>query len=289
MVFPRRLQQCYSAALKRGEERSQQYTEDRQLDKNHDQREEEFRKDVETVLAAERRNRIRWAIIGLLMLLGSVGLFVLFAEYRVFFFRPKPDMKEVERVAFKKTNDPVCRELLAKVDAIKDSWRSEQLSMKDLYEKGSAAEVAKGRARLQQMIGAYEIEKQRRVLMIPKEDRVHAELSAYFKHVLFYLRQMDDLLAQKQGPPPAEPVADAGGGDADADADSDADAGVKKEAPAGERYIRAWRLVTEDHDKWRVYRQGPVPCGQRRGPTPAFNPTSASETSADAGPPAATD
>ena len=238
------------------------------------EREEDFQQHIDTMLAAERKTRTKWALIGVVLALGSVGLFVLFAEYRTFFFRPKPNMQEVERVALQKTNDPVCRTLLEHVDALKDDWRAHQVEMRTLHESTDVAAIEEGRERIAQMVTRYKVEQKRRELIIAKEDRVHNELAAYFKHVLFFLDRMDALLQARAESLTAPPeAADAGAIAERSDAGAQSDAGEAREAEsAQDTYTRAWRNVTEDHDKWRVYRQGPIPCGQRTGPVPELPP-----------------
>lgn len=248
---------------------------------------ETYEEQLATIMAAERAKNIKWAVIGLLVVLASVGLFVLFATYRTFFFRPKPDMVEVERVAFEKTNDPACRTMLTKVDELKDRWNEDRDALRPLIASKDAEAISGGRAKLQAMIENYKFEQRRREIIITKEPRSQGELAQYFKHVLFYLQKMDTLLADAQtdiqrAPEPADAPKTGEGEAKDAEGEAedqakDPAATAKQDKEKGgeeaaetpqKAYERAWRLVTEDHDKWRVYRQGPVPCGPRDGEPP---------------------
>lgn len=264
-------------------------TEERSLSnqpKHSGDSQETYEEQLATIMAAERAKNIKWAVIGLLVVLTSVGLFVLFATYRTFFFRPKPDMIEVERVAFEKTNDPACRTMLTKVDELKDRWNDDRDALRPLIASKDLEAIADGRARLQAMIENYKFEQRRREIIITKEPRSQGELAQYFKHVLFYLQKMDTLLADAQtslqrAPEAADsPKVDEGskekGNDEARDKAADPTAADEQDKAGGDAeaetpqkaYERAWRLVTEDHDKWRVYRQGPVPCGAREGEPP---------------------
>ncbi len=249
------------------------------MDKSPESDDQNFEQQLEAVMAAERSNRLKWGVIGLTVATVSVGLFVLFAEYRTFFFRPKPNMEEIKKVAFDKTNDPACRTLLDNVDKLKDRWEKERAALRPLYKSTDVEAIAKGRQVIAEMLDAYALERRRREIILTKEPRSQTELAQYFRHVIFFLKKMDKLLAERVEAinNPAAAQADAGtdGANADAGVFRKTDAGTlevalnkpKKEDP-DKAYDRSWKLVTEDHDKWRIYRQGPVPCGQRDGDVP---------------------
>lgn len=264
----------------------------------------DLRASVEEVLAANRKTRMKWAAAGLSIVAVSVGLFALFATERAFFFRPKPDMKEVERLSFQDTNDPACRELVGNIDALETRWKSERMGLRKLFDATDKAAIEAGLKQVRHYTEVYRTEQRRAQIIITQDPSVTADIARYLRHVLSYLKAMDQLLAER--------LAELNGV-AEAKADDDAKdptprkvydptairtveiPGLGKVAVTGtplpsspidpsamasktpaERYLRAWSAVTEDHDKWRVFRQGPIPCGHRAGDVPPLPDTSSS-------------
>lgn len=229
----------------------------------------------------QRRTRLKWALIAGGLLAVSALLFVAFAEYRVFFFRPKPDMKEVERVALAKTNDPACRALVDHIDQQQSNWTSRRVDLRKIDQSSSLSDVRAAREEIHAMVVVYDLEERRLETIVVRDPNVRGDMNAYLKQVLRFLKRMDALLTARatalEAPPPA---ADAGKSDAGGStlevpglgqiklAKPDAGPAAASEDAWVAKYQRAWSVITEDQDKWRVFRQGPIPCGRREGKVP---------------------
>ncbi len=248
---------------------------------------------IEELRQTERRGRTRATVIFVtLMALGAAAI-ALGITFREELFRPRPDMEAIEQVAEHWSNDPACRELIAQVDTQQQRWRAERQRIKGLWEADPAAQDA-GRQELRALIDTYELEARRLEIAI-FQDRdtqtaegkwirtdIRKDIRQYFKHVIFYLKKMDSLLAARQeerlaaAQPPAEAGDDVGvlevpglGSVPVVPPRAGQKAAKPAEAPA-DTWERAWSMVTEDHEKWRIFRQGPIPCGHREGEAPAL-------------------
>jgi hypothetical protein len=244
----------------------------------------ELDKQVDDLRQAERKNRLKWSLIAGVLVTVSVVLVVAFVEYREFFFRPKPDMNEVERVAFNKTNDPACRALIDNIDKQEVQWKASRLELQKVDESMDVAAVEAAQKQVRDMLAVYGLEERRLETIAVRDSNVRGDISKYIRHVLHYLKKMEQALdariVELKSPP--APESDAGAADGDAGVKTLQVPGLgevavtKADAGAAEKgttkpvvdYQRAWSMVTEDHDKWRVFRQGPIPCGRREGAVP---------------------
>jgi hypothetical protein len=254
-------------------------------------RDDDINAQVEAMLAAQRSYKRRWAIYGFVVLLIGVGLIAGFAWFREFWFRPTPDIDEIQQNVFDLTNDPACRELLENVDALQTNWTTERQGLRDLFDSNDPDTLQAGRKQVRSYLEAYRVEI-RRVLIIKGQWRhVQRDIESFLKHVVFYLEKMDAALEKKvislaaaaAAPPDADAGADADTGPSDPIAEAVA---AKKAGDPKANYERFWTHVTGDHDKWRIYRQGPIPCGKREGPVPEL-PDTPAEIKLDLGEPAA--
>ena len=234
---------------------------------------------VDAMLEAQRAYKRRWAIYGFVVLLAGVGLIAGFGYFREFWFRPTPDIAEVEKNVFDLTNDPACRELLENVDVLQVRWTKERDALRTLYD-ADPDDIQAGRRQIRTYLDAYQIERRRVTIIKGQWRHVRRDIDAFLAHIVFYLDKMDGALEQRVLGLAAAAHAGADIGIADAgttDAgprDPIAEAVAKKNAsdPKAD-YERFWSHVTADHDKWRIYRQGPIPCGKREGPVPALPDT----------------
>lgn len=249
---------------------------------------------VEAMLEAQKAYKRRWAIYGFLVLLLGVGLIAGFAWFREFWFKPQPDMKQLEKNVYDLTNDPACRELLTNVDALQERWTVERDELSTAFASTDPKVIQAARKKVRAYLAVYHVEN-RRVLIIKGQWRhVQPDIQRFLQHVIFYLEKMDSALEQRVlalAADAASAKADAGPADEDA-GPSDADEGTrdpiaeavakkKKKDPAAD-YQRFWDHVTQDHDKWRIYRQGPIPCGKREGEVPPL-PDKPSDKKLDTG------
>lgn len=248
---------------------------------------------IEELRQTERRGRTRATIIFVtLMALGAAAI-ALGITFREELFRPRPDMEAIEQVAEHWSNDPACRELITQVDTQQQRWRAERQRIKGIWEATDPAAIDAGRQELRGILDAYALEERRLEIAI-FQDRdtqtaegkwirtdIRKDIRQYFKHVIFYLKKMDSLLAARQeervaaAQPPAE-AGDAGmlevpglGSVPVVPPRKGQEAAKPPEAPAA-TWERAWSMVTEDQEKWRIFRQGPLPCGHREGDVPAL-------------------
>jgi len=233
---------------------------------------------IAALTASQRKNRTVWTVVFVACVLFVVTSIWLAAENRELLFAPKPDMTEVERLAFEGSNDPACRQLVDTLDGRQKVWTQQRAGLKDLYTSTDRAAIVAGRMELQVLIETYKQE-QRRLEIAVIQDRdtetfegrrhktdLRADIQRYFKHVLHYLGKMEGLLGER--------LAELDGGGARVDVPGLGEVKVVSGTGASplERYQTAWSRVTEDHDKWRIFRQGPSPCGRREGAVPELPP-----------------
>lgn len=236
---------------------------------------------VAELAANQRKSRVVWTAVFLSAVVFLVAAIWLAAENRELLFAPKPDMSEVERLAFERSNDPACRQMVETLDARQQGWSQLRVELKELHASTDRAAIEKGRASIVELMETYRLE-QRRLEIAVIQDRdaetaegrwhktdLRGDIQRYFKHILHFLGKMEaaltERLAELDGKVTGEPLVVAGLGEV----------GRKdgeKAATAGERYQTAWSRVTEDHDKWRIFRQGPSPCGRREGAVPELPP-----------------
>jgi hypothetical protein len=224
--------------------------------------------ELDSMLRGQRVYRRRSAIAGLsIFLLLAFGIAVS-AYFKEFWFRPTPDMEEVERISYALTNDPVCRELVTIVDGLQKRWKTDRRELRTLILSEDPAAIQAGRRRLEDYIDAYKIETRRVTIMKGQWPHIRDDVQRFLRHVIFYLDRMNAALERRQLsladgkieaiPDARDPVKEA--------------IDAKSDKLSAEDYERFWSHVTEDHDKWRTYRQGPIPCGMRVGEVPPLPP-----------------
>jgi hypothetical protein len=220
---------------------------------------QELQQFVDQLYLERRRSQRRWAVVGVLIVAATAAVYTLGFRYRAELFRPNPNMEEIESAAFSTSNDPACREMVSQIDALQVRWKEKKASLRELLSSTDAAALQAGRDELKRFLDAYRVERRRLSIIIVHDQEVPADLLRYLKHVLHYLTRMDELLQARQQElsPPPPPT------DAPAPPAAKAD-----EKPPAERYSAAWSAVSEDHEKWRVFRQGPIFCGKRVGEVP---------------------
>ena len=211
---------------------------------------------IASVRETEFRNRAKWTAVFVSMVAVSIGLFALFWNYSTFFFRPKPDMTEVKRVSFEKSNDPACRGLIEAIDATAADWREHRLALKELASSDDPDAIQNGRKILQAHLATYQHERRRAAIIITKDPNVTGDIVRYIKHITAFLKDMDRALNTI-----VIDMAREAAGTAREDA-------KEAEKSPQERYTRGWSKVNEDQEKWRVFRQGAIPCGRRLGEVP---------------------
>ncbi|MEL6179990.1 MAG: hypothetical protein AAFS10_13610, partial [Myxococcota bacterium] len=203
-------------------------------------------------------------IVFVAMVSTGIGLFALFWTYSTFFFRPKPDMKEVQRVSFEKSNDPACRGLIEAIDNTAADWRDKRLNLRELATSDDPNAIQKGRQTLQAHIATYQYERRRASIIITKDPNVTGDIVRYIKHINSFLKDMDRALSEI-----VIAKADAAANPEDKPQEQPK---TKTDDPQAktpvERYTRGWSKVNEDQEKWRVFRQGAIPCGRRLGEVP---------------------
>jgi len=215
---------------------------------------------IASVRETEYRSRMKWTAVFVSMVAVSIGLFALFWNYSTFFFRPKPDMTEVKRVSFEKSNDPACRGLIEAIDGTAAEWREQRLTLKDLASNTDPDAIQNGRKVLQAHIATYQYERRRAAIIITKDPNVTGDIVRYIKHITSFLKDMDRALNEIVIGKAKEAAArNAGEGGEIKPFDTKA---------LAERYARGWSKVNEDQEKWRVFRQGAIPCGRRVGDVP---------------------
>ncbi len=250
------------------------------------QLDDELKAHVQTLYELRRKSQRAWALRGVAALLLVGTIYYLGVNY-AHLLAAKHDQKEMEEAAFKLTNDPACRALIGNVDGLQKRWTERRGGLQGLLSSSDPKAVEAGRDELRAFIAAYRLERRRLPTILVTDTQIPSLFSQFFKHVLGYLQRMEalasDHLAQLQAPPSAPDAGtapDAGLAVApDARVAPDAgvalapDAGGKPaQRPPAELYEQAWTYVTEDHEKWRVYRQDTIPCGQRNGPAPELPP-----------------
>ena len=241
----------------------------------------EFDEHLESLRKTEFRNRLKWMVVGVSLAAIGVGLFAVFWNYKVFFFRPKPDMTEVKRISYQKSDDPACRALIGAVDEVKTTWKEERLSLKDLYTSTDPQAIRVGLETIRSHLKTFKYERRRVQIIITKDPNVVSDIARFIKHISRYLREMERSLtahlisidpeAADTQPKYEKPV------------DNRPDRlfiegyghlKIKKNRNKAEKlapkeiYARGWSKVTDDHEKWRVFRQGAIPCGRRIGDAP---------------------
>mgnify|MGYP006928174972 CR=1 FL=1 len=238
---------------------------------------------VEAMLEAQKAYKRRWAIYGFVVLLIGVTLIATFAWFREFWFRPTPDIEQIQQNVFDLTNDPACRELLENVDGLQARWVTERDGLRTLFASDDPAALQAGRKQIREYLTAYRLENRRALIIVGQWRHVQRDIQSFLKHVIFYLEKMDGALEQKVLALASAAAQRGDAGAVAADAGTTADTGErdpiaeavakKKAGDPTENYERFWTHVTGDHDKWRIYRQGPIPCGQREGAVPELPPT----------------
>ena len=250
------------------------------MDDKHNTGESEIEAQITSLRRTERNNRLKWAMIGITSAAVSVGLFSIFWNNQAYFFRPKPDMEEVERISYQKSDDPACRSLISAIDKTEEGWKTERLSLKTLFESDDTTAILAGLKTIREHLKSVTYERRRVQIIITKDPNVVSDIARYLKHLQRYLRDMDRsltarLIALKPALAESQPKFEL---PVDKRPDSVFVEGfgklrvkkIKKDTREPEvAYNFAWSKVTGDHEKWRVFRQGAIPCGQRHGDLPA--------------------
>jgi hypothetical protein len=244
---------------------------------NSNQNQDDLQQTIAAIQAQRRRSQMKWAAVGVLVVAVTVTLYFLGFRYREELFRPKPNMEEIEAAAFSISNDPACREMIKNVDDLQVRWKERRKGLRDLLVEGDAAAVEAGRLEVQHFLEAYKLERRRLPIIIVHDSEVPGDILRYLKHITHYLNRMDELLGARLQALKA-PAEDAAEGDAKQQEAQEGDTGearkgkkdkkAKVEQSPEELYSKAWSAITEDHEKWRVFRQGPLPCGKREGEVP---------------------
>lgn len=248
---------------------------------NSNQNPDDLQQTINEIQQQRRQSQMKWAAVGVLIIAVTATLYFLGFRYREELFRPKPDMQEIEAAAFSISNDPACREMIKNVDDLQVRWKERRKDLRGLLAQEDAAAVEAGRLEVQHFLEAYKLERRRLPIIIVHDSEVPGDILRYLKHITHYLKRLDELLAshlQTLKTPPAapgegsprgqEPKQEASKKDEPQEGKKGKKGAGKKELSPEELYDQALSAVTEDHEKWRVFRQGPLPCGKREGEVP---------------------
>ncbi len=247
---------------------------------------------VAEIQAQQKRSKTL-AVLGLILAFAVLGGTILLVSANAeFFFKPNPDVDEAKRLAAQFTNDPACNALVDHVDAQAATWEKERGRIRKAIDSEDDKELAHIIGALEKQANTLATEQRRLEISVTKaadpRGDVRSQMSRYFRYTLRYNKTMQDALKARRealaNPKPAPEGADAGESAPEA---SDAGTAVVKAPGLGvvkvdkpgdktkpadpkAEYERAWKSMAKDQDSWRLFRQGPSPCGQRNGEVPAL-------------------
>lgn len=226
-----------------------------------------FEEELAELKAAQRQVQKRGLVIGVVSLVSAVSAFALMGIFWEELFRPKVDMEKAKEYSFEISNDPVCREMIKNMDARAEGWKAERRSLRDLMKSEKISEIREGREKIAAFIKAYRTERKRLPHIITKEPDTPADLSKFLNNIVLYLRYMDGSLEGR--------IEDLVRVETEAEAVPGPERTKIEEAEAqrADVYRKSWVAVTENQDHWRVFRQGAIPCGQRKEAVPEIDLT----------------
>lgn len=226
----------------------------------------DFEEAVSELEAVESKRR-RWGyVLGIGSALLLVAAVVVGVEYRSWLFQPRMPIEESRRDIIRDTDDPQCRNMIADVTNIANTYYTLESRLEEVVPDGEPAEIRKVDEKLatieERLDEAEALSREAKL----RFDRSREELDKWFGHVDYEVRILREVTQNALDRQKAK-------GSGSADAGSTADTGSEQDNDAGTPAVASDRTPVERRDgalvamhdafeNFRVWHQASMhPCG----------------------------